>query len=1053
MLPNRPNKGIIPQATKSAPRPKPTPKPTATNADLAKTLENLTRIKGESRRLEQTRNIQENREKAKLVVPLTDISSTIIEMVGRKDFESSRFCEIDNPKLPTNDDLSQTGNLYDLRMGTYKNGIVCQSCNEQGDKCQQHPGKITFTRLDANGFLEPNPIYSFYMPIIVKILNCACPHCARLFIPPRDAKQHFGGSKLALLARYEEESMKGKEIVCQSGNNCGKRYYYKIYQDKIFRSNKKPGRDANKLTPGDVEPVFPMEAWRIMRLIPDDEMKALGFTNQRPEDTLIFFGLLVIPPGSRPYRDVDGEITHHDFTNLYVEIIRHNNIIKTDTYASVEKDRRKVENYFFTKSRNLIDAINNLIQANKSSHKGKRDVKNLDSTLKGKEGIIRNLINGGHVNYCARTVASPGIKLRTDQIGIPIEFSHRLTPYEDVFTTKDASGKEVSNRHRLQALFNRDNDKPPQIVKVIRNSKIITINDALKTFELETGDRVFRFLEDGDVVLVNRNPTLHKNSILAFYVVLIPERSIRLPLPVSFGFNADFDGDELNIHLVQGPIAKAETIELMLVQNSLLSESRGSAIISATFNALVGSQRMTQPLVNLTHEDLLEQWYRLADFNTVELANDTTVISPSLSDFVARCVRNGVSPFSGKAMFSIVFPPNLQYHENLSSTQRTPIGYRVVEIEEIDGIKTRNVINDIDLEEKLVDDEISHLDSHLVEEFERKKYQFTITELLSSTTETEFIDGKKKWRETYLLVVEEKEIRIVDGILISGAMTKASIGSGARFLTFIFKNYTQRFSTSLISNIDYIANWFLERKPFSTGFEDMFDSDHFEYNMGFFEKKLDLARKKLTELGGVKGDTHQESLRQQTIISTMTSIVEDTGASLLKDPMSGFSRSSINSSIESGAKGKKSAAGQALMYGQQLEAGALIPQRMEGRISSFFPRGVYTPEAIGFCPSPLTRGITAPEMFATATSARRDMFNTKTKVSVSGYAQRRFATLLGGVVVDYFNESIYDIRGERKIVQFVYGETGISPGLLGVYSDEDGEFYSPIDVHQLVQNL
>jgi DNA-directed RNA polymerase beta' subunit len=406
----------------------------------------------------------------------------------------------------------------------------------------------------------------------------------------------------------------------------------------------------------------------------------------------------------------------------------------------------------------------------------------------------------------------------------------------------------------------------------------------------------------------------------------------------------------------------------------------------------------------------------------------------------------------------MLFPADLNYQEKLKSPQKFVIGfrYKIIEEDEKLGITGATIVSDDMVEFRRKRNESVR---KISKEFVPIEYKENELEFVSFDPETNelgiipFVNGVRRRYVGYIIEIEENEILIRDGILIRGALDKKTIGVGARFLTYFFRTYNSKISVDFVSDIDYLTNWYFERRPFSIGIEDMADTEHFEANLAFITKDLEKTRIQLEAFGGPSESVQYEAIRQMNVKNALTSVVEEAGGRYLSNPRSGYYFSSVKQAIESGAKGKKSAIGQSMMYGLQTEGGQLIPQRMEGRVSSFFPKGVYIPEAIGFCPSPLVRGLTPFEMFYAASSARFDMANTKTSVSVSGYLQRQFATLIGGVVVDTLGESIYDIKGSGKIIQLLYGDCGIPPSKLYRFQDAQGSFLSAIDVHQIIQNL
>jgi DNA-directed RNA polymerase III subunit RPC1 len=212
--------------------------------------------------------------------------------------------------------------------------------------------------------------------------------------------------------------------------------------------------------------------------------------------------------------------------------------------------------------------------------------------LKGKQGRFRGNLSGKRVDFSARTVISPDPNLSIDQVGVPLRIARTLTYPERVTSF---------NIDRLRASILRGPDRHP-------GANYVLFPDGSKRF-LRFGNReevaralfpgcvVERHLSDGDIVLFNRQPSLHRLSIMAHRVKVIAGRTFRFNECVCAPYNADFDGDEMNLHVPQTEEARAEALELLAVSNNLLSPRNGEPLIACT-------QDFITALYLLTHKDV-----------------------------------------------------------------------------------------------------------------------------------------------------------------------------------------------------------------------------------------------------------------------------------------------------------------------------------------------------------------------------------------------------------------------------------------------------------------
>jgi DNA-directed RNA polymerase II subunit RPB1 len=214
--------------------------------------------------------------------------------------------------------------------------------------------------------------------------------------------------------------------------------------------------------------------------------------------------------------------------------------------------------------------------------------RSITSRLKGKEGRIRGSLMGKRVDFSARSVVSPDSQMDIDQVGVPYRVAMKLTVPERATDW---------NLERLRAAVLRGPHKLMGAFSVTKGKETILLEFADLEREakiLKPGNVVARFLGDDDVVLFNRQPSLHKGSMMAYRVRLMPHKTFRLNMAVTLPLNADCDGDELNVHVPQDEESRVEARLIMAVPEQIVSPQANKPCIGFVQDAVVGSWLLTR---------------------------------------------------------------------------------------------------------------------------------------------------------------------------------------------------------------------------------------------------------------------------------------------------------------------------------------------------------------------------------------------------------------------------------------------------------------------------
>lgn len=205
-----------------------------------------------------------------------------------------------------------------------------------------------------------------------------------------------------------------------------------------------------------------------------------------------------------------------------------------------------------------------------------KPIRGLMQRLKGKGGRFRGNLSGKRADFSARTVISPDPNLAIDEVAVPESIAKTLTFPERVC---------AHNIHKLRRLVMRGPDVHPGANFVEFSSRVkkyLKYGDRRQiASELKIGDTVERHLDNGDLVLFNRQPSLHKLSIMAHRVRVSPHRTFSFNVAVCVPYNADFDGDEMNLHAPQTQEARAEALVLMSAISNMTTPRSGEPLIAA----------------------------------------------------------------------------------------------------------------------------------------------------------------------------------------------------------------------------------------------------------------------------------------------------------------------------------------------------------------------------------------------------------------------------------------------------------------------------------------
>ncbi|MDP3992531.1 MAG: DNA-directed RNA polymerase subunit A', partial [Nanoarchaeota archaeon] len=440
--------------------------------------------------------------------------------------------KIVTPELYDIDGYPVDGGLMDLRLGAIDPGVRCRTCGGRLKECLGHPGSIDLAR---------SVIHLKYVPMIELGLRCFCKECGKLLLSDKDTEKYPPSMRIK----------KAKDVKkCPHCN---------VAQEKIKLD--KPTTFYRGKTR-----IFPTEIRESLVSIPDEELRKIGINshNFRPEWGVLTI-LLVPPVTVRPSIILEsGERSEDDLTHKLSDIIRANQRLWENLNAGAPEVI--IEDLWDLLQFHITTFFDNTVtRIPPARHRSGQPLKTITERIKGKEGRIRKNLAGKRVNYSGRTVISPDPAMQINEVGVPYEIARIVTMAE---TVNDL------NIEKLKKVIQRGEEYPGANYVIRPDGKRKKITPELKEEiinELVPGYKVERHLENGDIVLFNRHPSLHRGSLMAHYVKVLPGRTFRLHPAVKTPYNADFDGDEMNIHSPQTEEARAEAKILLEVKKNLIS--------------------------------------------------------------------------------------------------------------------------------------------------------------------------------------------------------------------------------------------------------------------------------------------------------------------------------------------------------------------------------------------------------------------------------------------------------------------------------------------------
>ena len=519
-------------------------------------------------------------------------------------------------------DPAVAGGVNDRRMGVTEGSGYCPTCNMQRGDCPGHFGRVEFQ----------SPVYyPTGLRTISQVLNSMCQGCGELLLSDEDFEKYdlnryTGRAKLAEVEKHSRNKRCPRSMAPNKDPSikpCSVNPEFSVPANKdVFQIHFRYSKAEGAATPYPIN-----KAYAALSQLSVKSARKLGFDQGSHPRNLIMRSIMVTPPGTRnPYVN-EAKVYVHPITRFYQELVRKNNLIGVKPVRPGEK---------VITDEDITRLIASMITSSAEKSPQGKPNKNFKAIIQGKKGVIRSSIMGRRGDYSARTVIIPDPSLRFGQISVPRTMARTLTQEERVC---------AYNQKALQQLW--DQGKIVSI-RYAKGRGMSAYGPAVKYYRLQLEDRVEREARDGDLIVANRQPTLHRQGMMAAEIVLVPRQAIGLHPSYVTPWGADFDGDEMALYGLRSLGSIAEAQELMHVKACLRNGQANKMMMGAIFDTVIGAYLLTFDGVMVRKTFFWDQM--------------TVVTSRrQLASLTERLAKYSVPPYSGKALFSMLLPEDLVY--------------------------------------------------------------------------------------------------------------------------------------------------------------------------------------------------------------------------------------------------------------------------------------------------------------------------------------------------------------------------------------------------------
>lgn len=543
--------------------------------------------------------------------------------------------------------------LMDQHLGVIDPGLVCKTCGGKIGECPGHFGHID---------LSAPVIHVGFAKMIAEILKSTCRRCGRLLLSEESKKEYHERLEQYIAMGQDTDDII-KRIIKESSNiktcpYCDEEQLVIKFEKPTNYREINNNLEESKLSPSEIRE-------RLER-VPDEDLEFLGIDSENVRPEWMVLKVLPIPPVTvRPSITLESsQRSEDDLTHKLVDIIRINQRFQENKEIGapqlIIEDLWELLQYHVT---TFFDNETSGIPP--ARHRSGRALKTLSQRLKGKEGRFRGNLSGKRVNFSARAVISPDPNLKINEVGVPLKIAKELT----IPVVVNKLNIDLAKKFLL-----RGEEYPGTNYVVKPNGERIKVTDKTKdelSDELDLYWIIERHLIDGDIVLFNRQPSLHRISMMAHRVKVVTGNTFRLNPAVCHPYNADFDGDEMNLHVPQSDEARAEADIIMGVKNNMISPKFGGPIIGGIHDHITGIFILTQKGRKIDKNGISYLLKGLSfdeeTANPSKKYQNSEFFNLSGVDLFDDTYRDNEEYLTGKQIFSVVLPDtlNLEYRAEI----------------------------------------------------------------------------------------------------------------------------------------------------------------------------------------------------------------------------------------------------------------------------------------------------------------------------------------------------------------------------------------------------
>ncbi|KAJ1259889.1 hypothetical protein BS78_10G190500 [Paspalum vaginatum] len=818
-----------------------------------------------------------------------------------------------------------------------------------------------------------------------------------------------------------DEELTSPGMVSKGTINEVKRLSDDTIKEMVASSGKK------HLLPTEVESIL-KDLWkneaRVCMLLCDFQHNTLSVSEKRRGYEMFFLNsLLVAPNRFRPSTSSSLGIMEHP-QNVLLSKVQEANLALQHTAASsnhMDVLRRWMD---------LQRIVNVLYDSSRGLAKSEKNVHGIRQLLEKKEGILRQKMMGKRVNYACRSVISPDPYLAVNEIGIPPVFATRLT-YPEKVTPWNVKELQEAIRNGADihpgATHYRDNNnmyklqaapaKRRAIAKMLPASRG-SISQPGKGPNCEFESKVvYRHLQDGDIVLVNRQPTLHKPSMMAHFVRVLPgEKTLRMHYANCSTYNADFDGDEMNVHFPQDEISRAEAMNIVDANKQYIGPRCGDAVRGLIQDHIVSAVLLTKLDTLLSREE-----YSQLVYGSCVPSSNCGSLQPGKK----------VSAIKDDGTLQLVPPAILRPKPLWTGKQ---------------------VITTI----------LNHLTKGRPPFTVERKGKISKEHLMPQEKDKDPSAQKEKDPNTKMNDDDPfgLVLYIHDNELIKGMIDKAQFGDYGIIHT-VHELYGADTAGVLLSTFSRLFTLFLQFHGFTCGVDDLLPCREFDKArreiLDKSESESEKVHRKFTQTELDKSESESEKVHRKftqtekdrdlvklsmevekvvrrdvesatgdldrVMMNALSEITSEVNKGMFQGLQKPFPWNCLSLMTTTGAKGGVVNMTQiSSLLGQQSLEGKRVPRMVSGKTLPCFPPWDISSRAGGFISDRFLTGLRPQEYYFHCMAGREGLTDTAVKTSRSGYLQRCLIKCLESLKVSY-DHTVRDVDG--SIVQFCYGEDGV----------------------------